>query len=90
MKSTEAGAREILGEMSNKEYLARRAIADTMPRLNRVFEEFGMHHEEHDVPAKVHKSLEDKARKAAAKNMTATAEAKKRKGTGASKVISKR
>jgi hypothetical protein len=30
-----------------------------MPHLNRVFEEFGIHHEEHDVPTKVHKSLED-------------------------------
>ena len=78
MKSTEAGAREILGEMSDKEYLARRAIVGTMPRLNRVFEEFGIHHEEHDVPTKIHKSLEDKARKAATKNMTVVAEAKKR------------
>ena len=90
MKYAEAGAWEILAEISDKEYLARRAIAGTMPRLNRVFEEFGIHHEEHDVPVKVHKSLEDKARKAAAKNTIAATEAKKRKGTGASKVISKR
>ena len=89
MKSTEAGAHEILGEMSDKEYLARRAIAGTKPRLNRVFEELGIHHEEHDVPVKVHKYLEDKARKAAAKNTTAAAEAKKRKGAGASKIVRK-
>ena len=90
MKSAEAGAREILGEMSNKEYLARRAIVGTMPRLNRVFEEFGIHHEEHDVPVKVHKSLEDKAKRATTKNATAAAKAKKRKGTSTSKIISKR
>ena len=31
VKSMEAGAREILGEMSDKEYLARRALAGTLP-----------------------------------------------------------
>ena len=76
--------------MSDKKYLARRAIASMMPRLNRVFEEFGIHHEEHDVPVKVHKSLEDKAKRATTKNATAAAEAKKRKGTSTSKIISKR
>ena len=60
MKVVETGAHEILGEMSNKEYLACRAIVGTMPHLNRVFEELGIHHEEHEVPAKVQKSLEDK------------------------------
>ena len=63
----------------DKEYLAHKAITDMMPHLNRIFEELGIHHEEHDVPAKVHKSLEDKARKATAKNAIAVAEAKKRK-----------
>ena len=33
VKSAKAGARKILGEMSNKEYLAHWAIAGTMPRL---------------------------------------------------------
>ena len=61
-----------------------------MPWLNRVFEEFRIHHEEHDVPAKVHKSLEDMARKAAAKNVTAVAKAKKRNGVGVPKVVTKR
>ena len=37
--------------MSDKEYLVRWAIIGMMPRLNRVFKEFGIHHEEHDVPA---------------------------------------
>lgn len=67
-----------------------RALASIMPCLNRVFEEFGIHHEEHDVPAKVHKSLEDKSKKATAKNATVVAELKKRKGGGASKVTSKK
>ena len=61
-----------------------------MPWLNRVFEEFGIHHEEHHVPMKVHKSIEDKARKVVAKNVTAVAEVRKRKWTTAPKVISKR
>jgi hypothetical protein len=39
--SAEAGAHEILSEMSNKEYLARRALASTMPRLNRVLKSLG-------------------------------------------------
>ena len=34
VKSAEAGAREILGEMSDKEYLARRSLTGTMPCLN--------------------------------------------------------
>ena len=42
------------------------------------------------MPTKIHKSLEDKARKSTAKNTTAATEAKKRKGTDASKVVSKR
>ena len=61
-----------------------------MPQLNRVFEELGIHHEEHKVPAKVLKSLEDKARKAIAKNATAVAKLKKRKGTGMTKLASKK
>jgi hypothetical protein len=55
-----------------------------------VFEEVGIHQEEHDVPMNVHKSLEDKAKKATAKNVTAATEAKKIKGAGVSKVINKR
>jgi hypothetical protein len=61
-----------------------------MPRLNCVFDELGIHHEEHKVPAKVLKSLEDKEKKAALKNTTATAKAKKRKGIGRAKAISKK
>ena len=90
MKSTKTRAREILGEMSNKEYLACRAITGTMPCLNCIFEEFSIHHKEHDVPTKVHKSLEDKAKKATTKNLTATAKTKKRKGTSTSKIVNKR
>jgi hypothetical protein len=88
VKFAEARAREILSEMSDKEYLA--CLTGIMPRLNRVFEEFGINHEEHDVPAKVHKSLEDKVKKAAAKNANGAAEAKKRKGVCTSKVVSKK
>lgn len=90
MKSAKARAPKILVEMSDREYLMRRAIAGTMPRLNKVFEEFGIHQEEHEVPMKVTKFLEGKARKATAKNVTAVAEAKKRKGAKTSKVTTKR
>jgi len=61
-----------------------------MPRLNQVFEELGIHHEEHKVPSKVLKSIKEKAKKATAKNATAVAESKKRKGAGGSKTISKK
>ena len=73
--------------MSDREYLVHQAIAGTMPWLNRVFEEFRIHHEEHDVPMKVHKSIEDKERKAATKNVTIVVEARKRKGATMPKVI---
>jgi hypothetical protein len=76
--------------MSDKEYLARRAITGTMPHLNWVFNEIGVHHEEHEVPTKVLKSLEDKAKKVAAKNVIAVVEAKKRKWVGAPKVVTKK
>ena len=36
VKFAEVGAREILGEMSDRKYLAHRAIAGEMPCLNRV------------------------------------------------------
>jgi len=90
VKSAEAGACEIHDEMSNNKYLACQALIGIMPWLNRAFEEFGIHHEEHDVPTKVHKSLEDKAKKVVAKNAVAVAEAKKRKGASVSKVVSKK
>ena len=51
----------IVGDIFDKEFLTLRAIVGTMPRLNRVFEELGIHHEEQKVPTKVLKSLEDKA-----------------------------
>jgi hypothetical protein len=51
-------------------------------------EELSIHHEEYDIPADVLTVIEEK-KKAAAKNATATMEAKKRKGAGASRAISK-
>jgi hypothetical protein len=55
-----------------------------MPRLNRVLEELGIHHEEHEVPPEVLATIEEKKRRATAKNATAIVETKKRKGVGAS------
>jgi hypothetical protein len=82
-------AQAIVGAMSDKEYLAWRSELGTIPRLNRVFEELGIHHEEHVVPSKVLASIEKK-QKAAAKNATVAAESKKRKGQAGLKTLSKK
>jgi hypothetical protein len=42
-----------------------------MPQLNRVLEEFGIHHEEYVVPPDVLAMIEEKKGKAATKNVTA-------------------
>jgi hypothetical protein len=55
----ERGAWEVVGEITDKEYLAWRSVGSIMPQLNRVLEELGIHHEEHKVPLKVLKSIED-------------------------------
>jgi hypothetical protein len=60
-----------------------------MPWFNRVLEELGIKHDEYVFPSKVLLSLEKK-KDVAAKNVTAAVEAKKRKGTGTVKVVSKR
>lgn len=54
----------IIGEISEREYLSRRAIGGTMPWLNRVFEEIKVKYGEHKIPEKVLRSIEDKAAKA--------------------------
>jgi hypothetical protein len=81
--------RAIVGAMSDKEYLTRSSKSGTMPWLNRVFEELGIHHEEHVVPPKVLASIEKK-QKAAAKNATIVAKSKKRKGQASLKALSKK
>ena len=60
----EQSASKILGEIFEREYLSRRAIGGTMPRLNRVFEEMKVKYGNCRVPEKVLKSIEDKAVKA--------------------------
>jgi hypothetical protein len=60
-----------------------------MLRLNWVFEELGIHHEEHVVPPKVLASIEKKKQKATAKNATVAVESKKRKGQAGPKALSK-
>lgn len=72
---------EIIGDISLREYTARRAEASNMPRLNRVFEELGVHHAEHNVPPKVLHDYADKLKKEASKNATAATESKKRRQT---------
>ena len=90
VSSMEEGAREIVGDISEREFLVRWVIGGTITRLNWVFEELGIHHEEHKVPPKVLKSVEEKAKKVAAKNATTVAESKKRKGASGPQTISKK
>jgi hypothetical protein len=80
---------EIDRKITDKEYLAWKAIGGTMPWLNRVLEELGIRHKEHKVPPKVLAMIEEK-KKVAAKNAMAATESKKRKGIGASKVVAKK
>jgi ABC-type Na+ efflux pump permease subunit len=60
-----------------------------MSWLNRVLEEFGIHHEEYMVPPDVLAAIEEKKRKATAKNVTVVAELKKRKGMAGPKALAK-
>lgn len=60
----EQSASKILGEISEREYLSCHAIGGTMPLLNWVFEEMKVKYEDHRVPKKILKSVEDKAVKA--------------------------
>jgi hypothetical protein len=69
----------IAGKISDKEYLAQKSSVGMMSRLNQVFEELWIHHEEYVVPPEVILSIEEK-KKVAAKNATAVAKSKKRKG----------
>lgn len=85
----EQETREIIGDIFEKEYLARRVIVGTMPHLNCIFEELGIHHEEHKVLAKVLKSIKNKEKKVTLKGTTVVVEAKKRKGAVKGKEISK-
>lgn len=55
----------VLGELSDREYLTRRAIGGTMPLLNHILEEMKLKYGDCKVPKKVLKSIEDNAAKAA-------------------------
>ena len=81
VSEVEEAAVGLVGKISEHEYTSRRAMVGTMPWLNRVFEEVGIIYREREVPAKVLASIEKKKKKAFAKNVTAEAESKKRKGT---------
>jgi hypothetical protein len=86
----EEGARLIVRKISHREYLAQKVVGGTMPWLNRVLEELGIHHEEHEVPTEVLTTIEQKRKKVIAKNATAAVESKKRKRIGASQVVGKK
>ena len=80
----------LVGKISECEYTSWRAVAGTMPRLNRVFEEVRIVYREREVPAEVLASIEKKKKKAFAKNVTAEAESKKRKGAAVTQAPAKK
>jgi len=84
VSEVEEAAIGLVGKISKREYTSRMAVAGTMPRLNRVFEEVGIIYWEREVPTEVLASIEKK-KKAYAKNVTMEAESKKRKGTAVSR-----
>jgi hypothetical protein len=69
----------LVSKIFEREYTSQRAVAGTMPWLNRIFEELGIVYREREVPVEVLASI-DKKKKSSAKNITAEAESKKRKG----------
>ena len=79
VSEVEEAAIGLVGKIFEREYTSQRAVADTMPWLNRVFEEVGIVYRECEVPTEVLASIEKK-KKAFTKNVTADAESKKRKG----------
>jgi len=90
VSEVEEAAIGLVGKIFEREYMSRRAVAGTMPRLNRVFEEVGIIYRKREVPAEVLASIEKKKKKAFAKNVTAEAESKKRKGVVVARVPAKK
>ena len=82
ISEVEEAAIGLVGKISEREYMSRRAVFGIMPRLNRVFEELGIVYREREVPAEVIASIDKKKKKTSVKNanVTAEAESKKRKG----------
>ena len=80
----------MVGKISKREYMSRRAMAGTMPRLNRVFEELGIVYREREVPVEVLASIDKKKKMAFTKNVTAEAESKKRKGAAVAQAPTKK
>ena len=90
VSEVEEAAVGLVGKIFEREYTSRRAMAGTMPRLNRVFEELGIVYREREVPAEVLASIDKKKKKAFAKNVTVEAESKKRKGAAVARRLQKR
>lgn len=78
----EHDTRAIVGEISNRKFLAQRSAAGMLPHLNCVFEEMGLEHRERQVPAKVLRAIRKKEGAVHPQGGAAVAEAKKRKGQG--------
>lgn len=87
VEEVEEGERQIVGKISDKEYLTRKVAGGMMPWLNHVLEELGIRHDEHVVPPEVLTSNEGKKNK---KKAMAAAESRKRRGGGTPKVAAKR
>jgi len=90
VSEVEEAAIGLVGKISEREYMSRRAVSGIMPRLNRVFEELGIVYREREVPAEVTASIDKKKKKTSAKNVTAEAESKKRKGAAGTQAPAKK
>jgi len=88
--AVEQEAREIVGDIIDKEFLAQRSIVGSGMTIGDITEELGIHHMEHKISAKVLKSLEEKSKKVDAKNTTTAAESKKRRGASGPKAVSQK
>ncbi|XP_066342308.1 uncharacterized protein [Miscanthus floridulus] len=91
ISEVEEAAIGLVGKISEREYMSRRAVAGIMPWLNRVFEELGIVYREREVPTEVIASIDKKKKKkTSAKNVTAEAESKKRKGAAVAQAPAKK
>jgi hypothetical protein len=77
----ESCVHRIVGKMSEWEYLAQRTSQGMMPHFNRVLEEYGIHHEEYEVPTEILAGIKKK-RDVATRNVTVKRRPRNRRVVG--------
>lgn len=58
VRRVEFEAVKLLGDVTEREYSARRSATGNMPRLNRCFEELKIKYEEHSISSKVRRAID--------------------------------